>query len=169
MDIKRFTEYYNEYSRLVMKVAYSVLKDFDLAQDVCQDTFIKLYEQRNELDETTVKAWLVICAKRRAVDYCRKINKQKELKDAVEGNAKKFSKLFSDDVADLICGEELTMEFFVKLWNESPEWFEIITRICINNEDPQNVARDLEMSIANLRTKLHRARKWARKELQNKN
>jgi len=41
-------------------------------------------------------------------------------------------------------------------------WFEIIVRVVINQEEPNQVAQDMNMSIANLRIKLHRARTWIR-------
>ena len=40
MKIERFDEIYLRYYRLSLKVAYSVVHDVELAQDICQEVFI---------------------------------------------------------------------------------------------------------------------------------
>ena len=40
MNEKRFREIYEQYYRLVKSVAFSVLKDYDFAEDVSQEVFL---------------------------------------------------------------------------------------------------------------------------------
>ena len=47
MNEKRFREIYEQYYRLVKSVAFSVLNDYDFAEDVSQEVFL-LFSQKVE-------------------------------------------------------------------------------------------------------------------------
>jgi len=49
----QFNKVYDQHYLLVMKIAYSVLKDYHYAQDVCQEVFIILYKKM----ELLTKNW----------------------------------------------------------------------------------------------------------------
>ena len=51
MKIERFDEIYLRYYRLSLKVAYSVVHDVELAQDICQEVFITMFFKLDEIDE----------------------------------------------------------------------------------------------------------------------
>lgn len=72
MKIERFDEIYSKYYKLSLKVAYSVVHDVDLAQDICQEVFIHMFFKLDEIDEKFAKAWILAYSKRIAVDFCRK-------------------------------------------------------------------------------------------------
>ena len=45
----KFQEIYEKYKNLVMKVVYNRTKDYHLAQDICQETFVKLYGYQDHI------------------------------------------------------------------------------------------------------------------------
>lgn len=55
-----------------MAYAYSILHDIELARDVVQDTFIKLYEHDELQFQTGLKSWLYTVCRHRAIDRIRK-------------------------------------------------------------------------------------------------
>lgn len=55
MKIERFDEIYLRYYRLSLKVAYSVVHDVELAQDICQEVFITMFFKLDEIDEEFAK------------------------------------------------------------------------------------------------------------------
>lgn len=55
MNKSDFNYVYYRYVDLAHYVANSVVHDYHLAQDVCQEIFIKLYLNINGLDEERVK------------------------------------------------------------------------------------------------------------------
>ena len=59
MKIERFDEIYLRYYRLSLKVAYSVVHDVELAQDICQEVFITMFFKLDEIDEEFAKAWIL--------------------------------------------------------------------------------------------------------------
>ena len=76
MKREEFDPVYVEYHQMVTHLAYDVLHDYDLAQDVCQEVFMKLNEKIESLDRARIKGWLLRCAKRKSIESagkgCRK-------------------------------------------------------------------------------------------------
>ena len=81
MEDEKFDSVYLKYKNLVMDTACEVLKDYYLAQDVCQEVFLKLTPERLKLAETPteMKRYLRTVAYHRAIDYYRKIKKRSEI------------------------------------------------------------------------------------------
>lgn len=72
---KYFEELYKEHYRLVVKTAYSVLRDVSASQDIASEVFLKLLENLMiKKDIKNVKAWLCIVAKYTAYDYLKAKN-----------------------------------------------------------------------------------------------
>lgn len=156
---------YRQYCKLVMKVARTILRDYNLAQDICQDVFIRFYEKADCLDEKYFKAWLLVNTRRKAIDYYRKSYKKHEKVDSLQEGSSEVKGEYQeeDDVIDRIVHKELTHRLMEDLEKHNKDWYVLVMRIIVENEEPQVVARDLGLSIEGLRTKLHRARTWIRK------
>ena len=59
MKKEDFDRIYMEYHKLVQHVAFDILQDHNLAQDVCQEVFIKLHQKIERLDENLIKGWIL--------------------------------------------------------------------------------------------------------------
>lgn len=70
---------YNETKHLVFSMIYPIVGNFDVTEDLIQDTYIKML---NKLDKYNFKKpftpWLAQIAKNIAYDYLRKIQKEKK-------------------------------------------------------------------------------------------
>jgi len=158
MRASKFNKVYDEHYLLVMKIAYSVLKDYHYAQDVCQEVFIILYKKMGVIDEELVKPWLIVSTKRKAIDFQRKKFYGCEVCEELQ----EIKRTPGFTLEEKFIQKEFKSELFRRLQEMDKAWFEIIVRVVINQEDPSQVAQDMNMSIANLRIKLHRARTWIR-------
>ena len=77
-----FNELFNNYYEELCRIVMPVVKDADVAQDVVQDVFVKMWVRRNELEvNTTFKAYLYKAVVFRALDHLRK---QKNATKAVD-------------------------------------------------------------------------------------
>lgn len=158
MDKKEFKRIYLQYHNIVSKIAYDVIKDYYLAQDITQDVFAALYQKRGAIETERVKGWLITCATRKAIDYRRRTYFQNE----VAGGAI----LAAPEVRDLVSAEneiilrEIYGEILAGLYQKSPEWFSIVVRLDVEEEPPWEVAEDLGITLNNLRVKHHRAMEW---------
>jgi len=158
MKASQFNKVYDQYYLMVMKIAYSVLKDYHYAQDVCQEVFIILYKKLGIIDEELIKPWLIVSTKRKAIDFQRKKFYGREVCKELQGLRRKTEITPEENFIQ----KEFESELFRRLQEKDRAWFEIIVRVVINQENPSQVAQDMNLSLANLRIKLHRARAWIR-------
>ncbi len=81
-DMSGLTVLYDCFGKLLFTVAYTVIANRTAAEDVLQDTFIKIAENANTYrhrDNGSVKAWLVRISRNLAIDYLRRETKAAEL------------------------------------------------------------------------------------------
>jgi len=71
----------SEYEGPLLRYASRILLDYDAAQDVVQNTFIKLFRRwKDELTPSPqISSWLYRVAHNGAVDYLRKENRRRDL------------------------------------------------------------------------------------------
>ncbi|WP_144603960.1 MULTISPECIES: RNA polymerase sigma-70 factor [Algoriphagus] len=68
-----FTELYLEFSPVIKRLLVSYLKSEPLAEDLSQEVFLQLWEERNKLGPIiTPKAWLVTCARHKAFNFLKR-------------------------------------------------------------------------------------------------
>lgn len=75
-DVEKFVR---KYADMVYRVAYTMLKNKDDAEDIFQDVFIKLYTENVKfLSEEHQKAWIIRVTKNKCLDFFkRSCNKNK--------------------------------------------------------------------------------------------
>lgn len=80
-----YEELYNKYSKLVYKIAFSILKNEDDAEDVMQIVFAKIYNlDKSKLPTRKQSSWLYTVTKNEAIIYLKKKSKYIELEDVYE-------------------------------------------------------------------------------------
>ncbi|WP_028295723.1 RNA polymerase sigma factor [Olivibacter sitiensis] len=76
---KAFEQLYHRYKRLIVGHLLNLFHDEGLAQDIAQDTFIKVWESRAQLDEhKSFKAYLFTIATNNAYNLFRKAGKDEK-------------------------------------------------------------------------------------------
>ena len=83
-DKQDYDEIYEKYKNLVMKAAYQYSENYDVAEDITQNTFLQLYVYIDELEDTNIKSWMYTTAKHMALNY-RKRSEREILPDTEEG------------------------------------------------------------------------------------
>lgn len=159
MKLSEFNEVYDKYYLMVMKVAFNLLHDYSYAQDVCQEVFLQFYAKGDEIDMKCVKAWLMVTAQRKSIDFTRKKYIKNESCDLDSGRDFLLEDMVCESCVQKVLGEEVLR----KLFEKDRLWFEIIYMVLIEHESQQTVAEALGISLSNLRIKLFRAKAWIRK------
>lgn len=59
---KKYKHAVHEHTQSLFRFLYKSLKDKDAANDLVQDCFLKLWQNRKEVDEAKVKSWLFTVA-----------------------------------------------------------------------------------------------------------
>ena len=75
-DEKAISLLYDNYADTLYGVAYKVVKDVDLAQDVVQESFVKIWKKADSYDATKAKlfTWLFRITRNTAIDKLRSMN-----------------------------------------------------------------------------------------------
>jgi RNA polymerase sigma-70 factor (ECF subfamily) len=73
-DMRAFDVFYDRYVNLVYSIAFSILGDPPLAEDVTQDVFLKIWRSLETYDpaKAKVNTWMSRIARNRAIDLLRK-------------------------------------------------------------------------------------------------
>lgn len=71
-NIAEFKQVFIEHKKHVFAIALSILRDFELSEDVLQEVYIKLYQHMKHNDISNVKAWLISVSRNTALDLYRK-------------------------------------------------------------------------------------------------
>lgn len=72
LTLEAYREIFNEFYVPVRNFLYFKCSDADLAEDLAQDTFVKLWENRERIDRKTVKAYLYTIAGNTAINYLKR-------------------------------------------------------------------------------------------------
>lgn len=75
-DEKAISLLYDNYANTLYGVAYKVVKDEDLAQDVVQESFVKIWKKSDSYDASKAKlfTWLFRITRNTAIDKLRSVN-----------------------------------------------------------------------------------------------
>lgn len=73
-DMQAFDAFYDRYVNLVYSIAFSILGDSPLAEDVTQDVFLQIWKNLDTYDpaKAKVSTWMSRIARNRAIDVLRK-------------------------------------------------------------------------------------------------
>ena len=92
-------EIYEQYQNKVLRYIRSKVNDSYLAEDLCADVFLKIYEKMDTFDETkaSVSTWIFTVARNTLTDYFRTRRVYEEVpEDLTEGGS----------IEDELCDEE---------------------------------------------------------------
>lgn len=166
---REYNEIYKKYKNLVLKVAYIYSGDnYDAAEDITQDTFLKLYIGFEKLKDGNVSAWLYTTAKNSALNYRKKYKREMLSED---DELYKNNDQFGDSLETEYLKNEINLykkEFHNKIMSalsqKNPRWYEAVMLVYYM-EVPQVKASEM-MGVRKevLHALLHRAKKWIRKK-----
>ena len=72
-DKQDYDEIYQKYKNLVMKAAYKYSGNYDIAEDITQETFTKALTAINSYDgRKDIRAWLFTIARNTYFTYCKR-------------------------------------------------------------------------------------------------
>ena len=69
---KEYKEAVKEYSKNIFRFLFKSLRDEEASNDIIQDCFLKLWQNRDKVDNLKVKAWLFSVAHHAMINYIKK-------------------------------------------------------------------------------------------------
>lgn len=143
-------------SRLAFRVAYSVLRQREDAEDIAQEAFLRAHRSFASIrDRERFRAWLVRTTFRLALDRMRGQRRRTRREDAVAMDAPVEAASTEDDVMQAEARAQVA-EAVAAL----PEKLRLVmVLVAIEEQDLTCVARLLELPEGTVKSRLHRARK----------
>lgn len=167
---ERFLYYLAQYEGLVFANALNFV-DNQWVEDVAQDTFMKMYEHLDYLEDDRVKNWLIVVSGNIAKNYLKKggshLVEQMGLTD-LELRMKEHH----DSAEDCVlkeekqkAAEELLRTACSLLYEKNPKWYYIMIDSYYLGMTSQTIGKALGMSVCNVDVCKNRARAYLRKKL----
>lgn len=152
------------YSRLLWSIARAVLHNVGTTQDMEEsvaDAFIQLWKNSGSLNEIrgSVKTWLCVAVKSRAIDRYRKIIRNNEV--GLEEQIASCGSGLLDQTMDAVLQRELLAA--IHALGEPDR--EIILRRFYYQQKPREISIALDLSIRQVENRIYRAKQRLREQL----
>ncbi len=144
---------YQRYGNMVYSLAVQVVRDAGLAEEVTQDTFLKVWKQATRWDPAKGKfsSWLLTIARRTAIDRYRQLGRQVPLDPTpIEENPSSFGRAARVDGQDWINGQVLR-ELMAQL---PPEQAQLIELAFYQGMSHSELADRLNLPLGTVKTRL---------------
>lgn len=153
---REFEERLRDSSRLAFRVALSVVRRPEDAEDVAQEAFLRAHRSFASLrDRDRFRAWLVRTAFRLALDRIRGEKRRARREDTVANEGPRQA----ESAEQLAASRELRERVFAAV-GALPEKLRLVTvLVAIEEQDLASVARLLELPVGTVKSRLFRARK----------
>jgi RNA polymerase sigma-70 factor (ECF subfamily) len=145
------------HQKLLFHIAFGITRDYHLAQDVVQETYIKAYRKLDTVvDDTKLRSWLSSIVTRTAIDFVRKEKRRKEvLETEITYQEVASHKNVEEEVTHLLLQKELTKAFGVLNLNQQS----VLHLKVVEGMKEKEIAEALHLNQNNVKTVLYRARK----------
>lgn len=162
MQLQETIQLVTPYKDKMYRYAFNILRDSYMAEDVVQESLVKIWKKRDQFLEIKNKqAWCITIARNLAIDKLR-ANKKRKSSDITEHYD------ISDDNPDPARNAELkdTLGKVRAIMDDLPEsQKEIITLRDIEGYTYNEIAEIMDYTVDQVKVNLHRARKELREKL----
>lgn len=157
---KAFEKIYNKYYKLIKQVCFFECQDNNIAEDLSQETFIKLWNNKEKIDPNkNIKYYLTTIAKNSCIDYLRKQNKVKTDYFDTLGYNTEFSTLSENN-------EVMQDEVFDTIKQHlDKESYEILILHYVHNLKYREIAQIKNKTTSSITNKASRALKSLKEKL----
>jgi len=107
-DPQALAELYDHYGRMVYSLALRVVRDPGIAEDLVQETFLRVWNRIHLVDSEkgSIGVWLLAIARNRALDYLRS-SAGRDRSSAVELNEADHAPLYGEMEAGLLMSDQV--------------------------------------------------------------
>ena len=85
MTVTEYNQCVDDHSNGLYRFILKHIRDEDIAKDIVQDTFEKVWRKVNDIDSAKSKSYLFTAAHHTLIDYTRRAKKQGNYNEVIEG------------------------------------------------------------------------------------
>ncbi|MBC5864538.1 RNA polymerase sigma factor [Flavobacterium sp. K77] len=158
-------EIYNRYAKAMYNVAHRIVKDSHYAEDVMQESFLKAFTKIDDYkQEVAFGAWLKRIVVNRSIDFLKKNNVFKT--EDFENTIFKLEDQ-TENCVDIAEFKELKVKQIIDCIGTLKYNYQVVLSLhFIEGYDQEEISEILNISYANVRTTLSRAKENLRKKLE---
>ena len=152
---------YNKYKNKIEYFIYNIVKDYQKAEDIAQETFIYVIQHQMR-ENSSFKYYIYLVARSKAINY---INTEKRRKDITETFLKEDDEQIEKDVLDVITNEETKRELLESIELLDERYKNAIYLVNIEGLSYEETSKILGETLQNTKNLIHRGKKQLRKIL----
>ncbi|MEH7353493.1 RNA polymerase sigma factor [Neobacillus drentensis] len=150
---QQFFKWYEDYSLSIFKYIYAIVQEPQTAEDLMQETFLKLYEKYGSINDIhNVKNYLFRSAHNTTMDFFRKESKIKKLLNVIKKEVDSYSS--TEKIVEIKEEGRMILKALKQL---KPSQREVFVLRKIKGFSIKETAEILDWSEAKVKTTLHRA------------
>ena len=152
---QHFRHIYDEVFPIVLRVVSRITNDQEVAEELCHDAFIKLYERIDQFPDTDqAKYWLIRVAKNHALNHVKRKQRERRAYEKVLAQPERFEPSGEDHVIRTESSEEVQ-----KALHKLPEKLRVILVMKEYADlNYKEISKALGISEANVKVRVFRAR-----------
>ncbi|TPN84702.1 RNA polymerase sigma factor [Aquimarina algicola] len=157
-EINAFSTLVERYQTFVYTIAYRVVKNKEIAEEVAQDSFVKAYESLNTYrEEAKFSTWLYTIVYRKSLDIIKAGKKKMIFESLGEIQENKIS--FIDDALYQLQVKERKKVISDSIMKLQEDEAIIITLYYFEEKNIREIAAIIDLTLDNVKIKLYRSRK----------
>lgn len=147
-DDKAISLLYENYGDTLFGVAYKVVKDEDLAQDVLQESFIKIWKKADSYDASKAKlfTWLFRITRNTAIDKLRSLNNKADKEVQID-----VSNVYKVGVKGIIPDH---MDIQDNLDKIDPKYRIVLEALFFEGMTQQEASEELDIPLGTIKSRL---------------
>jgi len=158
-----FQAVYKEHYQSVFKIAYRMLKSYEVAEDIAQEVFVKAYKNTKTVGpDQQLSAWLYRVTTNLCLDELRRRKKHKiepYLEFDIDEIQEKFRDCYQGDPATALKAKEEKAVIEMVLMNMPAHYCQALVMKCVDGLSYSDIACAMDTTIASVRSTIFRARK----------
>jgi RNA polymerase sigma-70 factor (ECF subfamily) len=157
-----FSHYFRVNYKPLLNFAMQFLGDINLAEDVLQDSFIRLFEKRDSIaSEGGIKPYLYSSVKNNCINKLRRLKHFRSYLEYVKNSHDQFS----TDVIGRIIATEVMIELKSAVDKLPAKYQHLVTEVYFSGRKVREIARDAGLSQTTVKSRKGKALKMLRKDL----
>jgi RNA polymerase sigma factor (sigma-70 family) len=155
-----FSDLYDSYSRALYGVTFKMVNDNEVAEDILQEVFIKIWEHIDKYDASkgTLFTWMINITRNTCRDYFR--SKHYQIQKLVSENS--FENMNTDNKNPHVTYQDENYELNELTQRLEPKYKEIIDLVYIFGYSQEEVSKMLDLPIGTVKTRSRTAIKILR-------
>lgn len=144
---------YDNYSHALFGVIYTIVKDTSIAEDILQDSFVKIWKKADKYDKSKGRlyTWMLNIARNSAIDYVRSKHYKKTKKvQSLDYTVHTESSVRSEINEDVIGVAEIVEKL-------EPKYKELIDKVYFKGYTQQEVSDEMNIPLGTVKTRIRKA------------